>query len=91
VMAIGALAALREHGIAVPDEVSVAGFDDIPIVRDLTPALTTVALPLLRIGERAMELALTENPGPRRRLYRAAGEVVLRSSTASPSGGRAAT
>jgi LacI family transcriptional regulator len=91
VMAIGALAALREHGIAVPDEVSVAGFDDIPIVRDLTPALTTVALPLLRIGERAMELALTEDPGSRRRVYRAAGEVVVRSSTASPSDRRAGT
>ena len=82
VMAIGALAALRESGIRVPDDVSVAGFDDIPIVRDLTPALTTVALPLLRIGERAMQLTLTTDPSLRRRLYRAPAGVVLRSSTA---------
>ncbi|GII23453.1 LacI family DNA-binding transcriptional regulator [Planosporangium mesophilum] len=81
VMAIGALSALREHGLSVPDDVSVAGFDDIPIVRDLTPPLTTVALPLPQLGERAMELALTENPGRRRRIHRMAGEVVIRSST----------
>jgi LacI family transcriptional regulator len=82
VMAIGALAALRDRGLSVPDDVSVAGFDDIPIVRDLTPPLSTVALPLQQLGERAMELALTENPGRRRRIHRMAGEVVLRASTA---------
>ncbi|MFC0506701.1 LacI family DNA-binding transcriptional regulator [Micromonospora costi] len=82
VMAIGALAALRDHGLSVPADVSVAGFDDIPIVRDLTPPLTTVALPLQQLGERAMQLALTENPGRRRRIHRMAGEVVLRASTA---------
>jgi LacI family transcriptional regulator len=82
VMAIGALAALRDRGVRVPDDISVAGFDDIPIVRELTPALTTVALPLERLGEQAMELALNENPGRGTRILRAAGTVVLRSSTA---------
>jgi LacI family transcriptional regulator len=81
VMAIGALAALRDHGLSVPEDVSVAGFDDIPIVRDLTPPLSTVALPLQQLGERAMELALTDNPGRRRRIHRMAGEVVIRAST----------
>lgn len=82
VMAIGACAALRDHGLSVPDDVSVAGFDDIPIVRDLTPPLTTVALPLQQLGEKAMELALTENTGRRRRILRMSGEVVVRGSTA---------
>ena len=82
VMAIGALAALRDHGLSVPADISVAGFDDIPIVRDLAPPLTTVALPLPQLGERAIELALTDNPGRRRRIHRMAGEVVLRASTA---------
>jgi LacI family transcriptional regulator len=82
VMAIGACAALRDHGFTVPDEVSVAGFDDIPIVRDLTPPLTTVALPLQRLGEEAMRMALTENTGRRRRIVRLGGEVVIRASTA---------
>jgi len=81
-MAIGALAALRDHGIRVPGDISVAGFDDIPIVRELTPSLTTVALPLERLGEQAMELALNENPGRGPRILRAAGTVVMRSSTA---------
>ncbi|MFE9693245.1 LacI family DNA-binding transcriptional regulator [Micromonospora sp. NPDC005806] len=82
VMAIGACAALRDQGLSVPNDVSVAGFDDIPIVRDLTPPLTTVALPLQQLGEKAMEMALTENPGRRRRILRLGGEVVVRASTA---------
>jgi LacI family transcriptional regulator, galactose operon repressor len=80
VMAIGALSALRDKGMTVPGDVSIAGFDDIPIVRDLTPALTTVALPLEKLGERAMELALRDS-GRRRRILRVAGEVVIRAST----------
>jgi LacI family transcriptional regulator len=91
VMAIGAVAALRDQGLSVPEDVSVAGFDDIPIVRDLTPPLTTVALPLQQLGERAMELALTENPGQRRRIHRMAGEVVIRASTANLRSRKAAT
>lgn len=82
VMAIGACAAARDRGLSVPDDVSIAGFDDIPIVRDLTPPLTTVALPLQRLGERALELALTDNPDRRRRVVRMGGEVVVRASTA---------
>jgi LacI family transcriptional regulator len=81
VMAIGALTALRDKGLSVPGDVSMAGFDDIPIVRDLTPPLTTVALPLEQLGARAMELALRENSGRRSRILRMAGEVVIREST----------
>lgn len=60
VMAIGAMAALREAGIAPGDEIAVAGFDDIPLVADVTPALTSVALPLADIGAQALELALAD-------------------------------
>src|SRR5205823_4492633 len=82
VMAIGALTALREEGVSVPGDISVAGFDDIPVVRDLTPALTTVRLPLEELGERAMDLAIKGSGGARPRLLRLSGEVVLRESTA---------
>ncbi|HEY2204101.1 MAG TPA: LacI family DNA-binding transcriptional regulator [Pseudonocardia sp.] len=58
VMAIGALLALRERGVAVPGRLSLIGFDDIPIARHLTPALSTVALDLEEMGRRAMELVL---------------------------------
>lgn len=84
VMAVGALAALRDRGVEVPGEVSLAGFDDIPVVRDLTPSLTTVRLPLERIGERVMALALEERPPRRKRYEQIEGEVVLRESTAPP-------
>ncbi|HKS47381.1 MAG TPA: LacI family DNA-binding transcriptional regulator [Amycolatopsis sp.] len=82
VMAIGALTALREAGRSVPEDVSLAGFDDIPVVRDLSPPLTTVALPLERLGEQAMELALNNGGGTRSRVRRLPAEVVLRESTA---------
>ncbi|GAA5062618.1 LacI family transcriptional regulator [Thermocatellispora tengchongensis] len=78
VMAVGALAALRAHGVAVPEQISVAGFDDIPTLRDLTPSLTTVRLPLADMGRRAVELALATT-GPA--AEPATAEVVLREST----------
>ncbi|WP_020666614.1 LacI family DNA-binding transcriptional regulator [Amycolatopsis nigrescens] len=84
VMAIGALTALREAGVSVPDELSLAGFDDIPVVRDMSPPLTTVALPLEELGEQAMKLAVERGPGTRSRIKRLSGEVVLRASTSPP-------
>ena len=53
-MAIGALSALREADIAVPDDIAVAGFDDITIARYLNPPLTSVHVPIAELGERAM-------------------------------------
>lgn len=79
VMAVGALAALREEGVDVPGDLSVAGFDDIATLRDLVPALTTVRLPLAEMGERALELALGDSPDPE--VEEIEGEVILRAST----------
>lgn len=80
VMAVGAMAALREHGLTPGIDVAVAGFDDIEMLQDVTPALTTVALPLTEIGERALELALADSE--RDALENAfGGRVVLRAST----------
>jgi LacI family transcriptional regulator len=61
-MAVGALSVLRRLGLDVPGQVSVTGFDDMPIARDVTPSLTTVRLPLVEMGERAMSLALGGTP-----------------------------
>ncbi|MFJ5234190.1 LacI family DNA-binding transcriptional regulator [Kitasatospora sp. NPDC088391] len=83
ICAAGALAELRARGIAVPGEISVAGFDDIPLATDLAPALSTVRLPLVAMGESAVRLALRE-PGARRDVSEAFAEVVLRDSTAAP-------
>lgn len=59
VMAIGAIAGWRAQGIEVPRDVAVAGFDDIPTLRDHTPHLTSVELPLEWMGRQAAKLALS--------------------------------
>jgi LacI family transcriptional regulator len=81
-MAIGALAMLRVRRIPVPDRVSVVGFDDMPIARDVTPALTTVRLPMVEMGERAMALAL--GGAEIGHVERAEAEVVWRDSCGPP-------
>jgi len=81
VMAVGAMAALRDRGLRVPQDVSVAGFDDIRTLRDLVPPLTTVRLDLEDLGERAAALALDSGPEDPARLVRVRGQVVLRDST----------
>jgi LacI family transcriptional regulator len=82
-MAIGALGALRDRRITVPGRMSLAGFDDIPIASDVSPALTTVRLPMAHMGAEAVRLTLkTRSRRPRRQ--RLASEVVPRASTGPP-------
>ncbi len=59
VMALGALARLRADGLQVPADIALAGFDDIATLRDVYPPLTTVRLPLKRMGEMAANLVLS--------------------------------
>ncbi|MGW6130284.1 LacI family DNA-binding transcriptional regulator [Cellulomonas sp. NPDC055163] len=80
VMAVGAMAAARDAGLAVPRDVAVAGFDDIVTLRDVTPPLTTVRVPLVDIGVAATQLALAA-PADEPRLVHVEGTVVLRAST----------
>ncbi len=79
-MAVGALRALRRAGVRVPQDVSLAGFDDMPIARDVTPALTTVRVPMEEMGRRAMEMAL-EDGGEELRVAFFPAVVVPREST----------
>jgi LacI family transcriptional regulator len=57
-MAIGALSAVREAGIRVPQDVVVVGFDDIPIARYMSPPLTSVHVAINELGERATRMLL---------------------------------
>lgn len=66
-MAIGALSALRELGVAVPREIAVTGFDDIPIAQYTSPPLTSVHVPINDLGERATERLVQELSDGRRR------------------------
>ena len=54
-MAIGALGALREFGVAIPQEMALVGFDDIPIARFLSPTLTSVRVSIHELGALAMQ------------------------------------
>ncbi|MEV0428851.1 LacI family DNA-binding transcriptional regulator [Micromonospora sp. NPDC049836] len=82
-MAVGALGVLRGRGVRVPAEVSVVGFDDMPVAADVTPALTTVRLPLAELGARAMTLALEAADG-RDRVETLPAELVRRDSLGPP-------
>ncbi len=57
-MAVGLLSALQEAGLRVPEDIAVAGFDDIPIARFLTPPLTTVRLAIAELGDLAVQRLL---------------------------------
>ena len=80
VMAVGAMAALRERDIWLPDGMAIAGFDDIVTLRDVSPALTTVRVPMEEIGAQAFRLAVDDGVG-RPRVRHVSGTVVLRAST----------
>jgi LacI family transcriptional regulator len=80
-MAVGVLNALRDDlGRSVPGEVSVVGYDDIPLTEDLQPPLTTVHLPLGEIGAHGMRLLLGERP-PGVRTIRVPARLVPRASS----------
>lgn len=85
ISAIGAIRALEEHGLRVPQDVSVLGFDDIPGAEFHKPSLTTVRQPLNRMGEVAAEALLNRVEG--RKEYPSdiaiEPELIVRESTAS--------
>ncbi|HEY0139951.1 MAG TPA: LacI family DNA-binding transcriptional regulator [Thermoanaerobaculia bacterium] len=62
-MAIGALGALIEAGVRVPEDMALVGFDDIPIARFLAPPLTTVKVPIAELGRRGFEMLLAASNG----------------------------
>ena len=57
-MAIGCLYALRQAGARVPEEIALAGFDDIPVARFMSPPLTSVGVPIAELGALALERLL---------------------------------
>lgn len=77
-LAAGILAAAREMGRRVPDDLSVVGFDDVPMARDLWPPLTTLHVPRLEMGRTAARMALY---GGGEKHVRIGTHVVVREST----------
>lgn len=81
IQALGALFACQRLGISVPSDLSIVGFDDLPIVRVTTPPLTTVHVPAHEMGEAVSEalLAAADTKAPiKRRNFEAT--IVLRAS-----------
>jgi DNA-binding LacI/PurR family transcriptional regulator len=76
--ALGALAALRRLGRRVPDDVAVAGFDDIPVARHLAPALTTASHPVELIAAAATATVLGRDEPAEEVVF--ASELVARES-----------
>jgi LacI family transcriptional regulator len=85
-VALGACAALRESGLRIPEDVSVAGFDDLPFSVDAVPALTTVRLPLSEAGARAGRITTGREEPPPGGIATVRGELMVRGSTAVPRG-----
>jgi LacI family transcriptional regulator, galactose operon repressor len=78
-VAVGAIALLAERGLRVPEDVSVGGFDDVPVASDVTPALTTVRVPMVEMGRQSMRLALRD-PGAPYEVVRLETELIERLS-----------
>lgn len=85
-VALGAAAAIRDRGLRIPEDISVAGFDDLPFSVDAVPALTTVRLPLVEAGARAGRLATGKEAPPPGGIATIAADLMVRGSTAAPRG-----
>jgi len=85
-MAIGAMDGLRAAGLRCPDDVSILGYNDSPLVDHFDPPLSTIRWPSAEIGRRAAELAieLIEEPGRPVASSTFPPELVPRASTAPP-------
>jgi len=83
-MAVGCLIALRESGVRVPEDLGLAGFDDIPLARFLTPPLTTARADIATLGIRALErlvgLIGSQTPAAAHTTERVPVEIVVRAS-----------
>ncbi len=86
VMALGAVQAIEDAGLRVPADISVAGFDDIPVAALVRPPLTTVKQPVRRMGAVAVELLLAQlaaRPRGHRRVL-LEPRLVVRGSVGAP-------
>jgi LacI family transcriptional regulator len=84
--ALGVYQAARELRLHIPEDISVVGFDDLPVARWVSPPLTTIRQPLVEMAVTAAELALSLARGetPIQPRVELATELVVRESTAAP-------
>ncbi|MEV5904736.1 substrate-binding domain-containing protein, partial [Streptomyces sp. NPDC052127] len=90
-MAIGLIRALTEAGRRVPDDVSVVGFDDIPVAAYVTPPLTTVRQPFDAVAQDGIKRLVHAIENPQAEPLAASEppvDLIVRASTAPPPAGR---
>jgi len=82
-MALGAIAALNDAGLRVPDDVSIVGFDDIPEAGFYLPALTTIRQDFISLGEQSVDYLVSLMQNPRTPVHQRVlhPELVIRKST----------
>lgn len=84
-MSFGFMHAMRERGIEVPSRLSIVGFDDLEEATYTSPPLTTLRQDFKQLGERAMNLLLSEISGTStKKLDRLIPDLIVRGSTAAP-------
>jgi LacI family transcriptional regulator len=84
VMAIGCMTSLQEAGLRVPNDIAICGFDDVPMARYITPALTTIQVRIAELGSRAMQMLGDKIAGADSQKiehHRVATELVVRVSS----------
>jgi LacI family transcriptional regulator len=81
-LTLGALEAIHQRGLKIPQEVAIAGFDDMAWAKSLRPPLTTVAQPALEVGQTAARILLEriQRPGAPRRQVVMETELIVRAS-----------
>ena len=77
IVALGVMRTLRERNIAVPEDIAVVGYDDVPIIKELRTPLTSVRQPMHDIGWNAADLLLTDTV----KQVRFSPELVIRASS----------
>jgi len=83
-MAIGAIRALLDAGIRIPEDVSIAGFDDMPLAAFAPVPLTTMRVPVYDIGRRGAEVLSRAIDGEETQDVWMTGEIIERDSVAHP-------
>ncbi|HEX2114895.1 MAG TPA: LacI family DNA-binding transcriptional regulator [Alphaproteobacteria bacterium] len=86
IVAVGALYECQRLGKRVPDDISIVGFDDLPLAQYVFPQLTSVRVPAAEMGAQAVELLLGLIAGNRARSRTLRTEIVVRGTSAPPPG-----
>ena len=83
VLAAGAHFECQRRGIPIPDGMAIAGYDDLEIARQITPALTTLRVPCYEIGQRAGQLICRRLAGElvEEKIINTGFELIVREST----------